>query len=240
MPAILFGDGRETIGSTTSPAERGGERLTSGGEKRGPKSGGVLPGAAVIVMGGALLGVLFNGLGLAGGWSWGVAWIGENPLEQLESVEDLATEQQDETTYGGYDQIDDPMAVGLGSDADLPQVQELDRPVQIGIDALKRLYDAGAVLVVDAREPEEYSAGHLAGALNLPFDEVSVEPERLTALEPGGRPIVAYCGGGTCEVSLSLAWDLIAAGHTRVVVYVGGYAEWAAAGYPVQTGAAAP
>jgi rhodanese-related sulfurtransferase len=210
-------------------------------EQHGDTSGGgILPGAAIILVAGALLGIGFNGVGLAGGWSWAIPWVGASPLEQLESVEDLATWDDGSAPYGGgYEQITDPMAVGLGAATDLPQVQELDRPVQIGIDALKRLYDAGAVVVVDAREPEEYAAGHIAGAINLPFDEVSVEPERLEGLDPGGRPIAAYCGGGTCEVSLSLAWDLLAVGHTRVVVYVGGYAEWAAAGHPVRTGDAA-
>jgi 3-mercaptopyruvate sulfurtransferase SseA len=71
----------------------------------------------------------------------------------------------------------------------------------------------------------------------MPFDEITAEPERMEQLDAGGRPIVVYCGGGTCEVSLSLAWELIAAGQSRVVVFMGGYAEWAEAGLQVVSGA---
>jgi rhodanese-related sulfurtransferase len=132
------------------------------------------------------------------------------------------------------------MAIGLGAGAaELPEIPLLDRPIQIEIDAVKQLFDAGAALIIDARDREEYLEGHITGALNLIFDEVTAEPERMENLDPGARPIVVYCSGGTCEVSLDLAWELIAAGQSRVVVYVGGFDEWAAAGYPVTRGESA-
>ncbi len=41
-----------------------------------------------------------------------------------------------------------------------------------------RLVDRGALLV-DVRDPEEYRAGHLAGAINIPLTEISTRQERL-------------------------------------------------------------
>jgi phage shock protein E len=43
-------------------------------------------------------------------------------------------------------------------------------------------------LVIDVRGPEEYAAGHITGALNVPADQV---PERLPLL-PRSRPVVTY------------------------------------------------
>ena len=139
----------------------------------------------------------------------------------------------------GYNQINDPMAVGaaVGS-AGLPEIPVLDRPIQIELQAVKALFDARNVVIVDSREPDEFAEGHIPGALSMPFDEVTSEPERLEGLDTGGRPIVVYCGGGACELSMSLAWELIYAGQSRVTVYMGGFPEWVEAGYPVESGSA--
>ena len=204
--------------------------------------GGVTGGIVSIILVGIVLGVGFNWLGLESRPAWGLAWIGEDPVESMPTLEGLAVVEDGapavETT-GGYAQNSDPMAVGsAGVVSGLPQIPDLDRPIQIQLDAVKQLFDAGAVVLVDAREPDEYAEGHIPGALNLPLDEVASEPERLENLDSAGRAIVTYCGRGTCELSLSLAWELIYAGKTKVTVYMGGFPEWVEAGYPVDAGAA--
>ena len=62
------------------------------------------------------------------------------------------------------------------------------------------------------------------------------EPERVKNLDPGGRPIVVYCGGGACELSINLSRVLIEGGKRRVLIYEAGYPEWESAGYPVAKG----
>ena len=69
------------------------------------------------------------------------------------------------------------------SEGDLPQIPDLDRPIQVQLADVKQLFDAGAVVLIDAREPEEYGEGHIPGALSMPYDEVSSEPERLESLD---------------------------------------------------------
>jgi rhodanese-related sulfurtransferase len=134
--------------------------------------------------------------------------------------------------------VSDPMAIGTEAPVagHVPDVPDLDRPIQVELRAVKQFFDQDAAVFVDAREPEEYAEGHIRGAILMPYDEVSAAPERIENLDTGGRPIIAYCGGGTCEVSINLAWDLIYGGHSKVLVYMGGYPEWAAAGYPVGRG----
>ncbi len=188
---------------------------------------GTVREVVTIVLVGIALGVGFNGLGLGSEASWGLPWIGEDRVASMPVLENL-------DPPAGYNDLTDPMAVGGGGD--LPQIPDLDRPIQIQLAAVKQLFDAGGVVLIDAREPEEYDEGHIPGALSMPYDEVSSEPERLEQLDAGGKAIAVYCGGGACELSLTLAWDLISAGQTKVVVFMGGYPEWAAAGYPVEPG----
>ena len=186
-------------------------------------------GVATILVVGVALGVAFNAFGLYPKPAWGLPWVGVDRVAELPKLDALPAT----APTRGYAANADPMAVGAASDG-APEIPDLDRPIQIDLAAVKQLYDAGQVFFVDAREHAEYAAGHIPGAVSLPYDDVASEPERLEHLETGGKPIVAYCGGGSCELSLSLAWDLINAGHSRVTVYMGGFPEWAAAGFPVE------
>jgi 3-mercaptopyruvate sulfurtransferase SseA len=126
-----------------------------------------------------------------------------------------------------------PGAAGAG----LPDVPDLGRPIAVDLDTVKRFVDAGAALIVDAREADEYAAGHIPGAVSLPYDATVTDPARLESLETRGLPIITYCGGGACELSLELAHELMLSGHRKVLVYMGGFPEWTAAGHPVETAA---
>lgn len=55
-----------------------------------------------------------------------------------------------------------------------------------------RLVEAGALLV-DVRTPEEFSAGHLEGAVNVPLAELE---RRVADLGDPSRSIVLYCRSG--------------------------------------------
>jgi rhodanese-related sulfurtransferase len=52
---------------------------------------------------------------------------------------------------------------------------------------------AGGALVVDVRTPGEYAAGHVPGAINVPFDQVAA---RVAELGPKDGAIVLYCRTG--------------------------------------------
>jgi rhodanese-related sulfurtransferase len=207
-------------------------------EPRPADSGGLTKGIVVIALTGLVLGLGYNYLGLQGQADWGISWMTDPAKYELETLE------FDETAANGAESAgapvpvsDDPMAPVAGYvDPGIPQIPDLDRPVFIQMPAVKKLFDADAALILDAREPEEFAEGHIPGALNLPFDEVITDPARLETLDPAGRAIVVYCGGGTCEVSQQLGFELIRVGHRKVVVFQGGYPEWQEAGYPTETG----
>ena len=60
---------------------------------------------------------------------------------------------------------------------------------------------------------------------------------RLEDFDPQGRPIIVYCGGGTCELSMNLGFALVNAGQKKVLVFMGGWPEWSTSGYPIAKGA---
>jgi rhodanese-related sulfurtransferase len=121
---------------------------------------------------------------------------------------------------------------------DVPTIPDVPGPLALELPTFKKLYDAGAALVVDAREAEEYAAGHIAGAVHLSYNDALAEPEKAKRLSHGGRPIVVYCSSATCHLARDLAGFLVESGQRRVLVYEGGWKDWSAAGYPTARGEA--
>lgn len=87
----------------------------------------------------------------------------------------------------------------------------------------ERLIAAGAALI-DTREPEEWNAGHLNGAVLLPPAEVASRVEEI--VPERDRQIVLYCAGGSR--SLRAARQLAQMGYQDVASMTGGIARWKA------------
>lgn len=131
-----------------------------------------------------------------------------------------------------------PVAVPAPAKVDLPVVPDLDQPIEVKLANVKKFFDAGAAVIVDAREAPEYAEGHIRGALSVPFDDVAAKPALLEPFKKLGRPIILYCSGGDCELSKDLARNMLAEGIRKVLVFTDGFPAWKAAGYPVETGPA--
>lgn len=87
----------------------------------------------------------------------------------------------------------------------------------------------GLVTVLDVRPEDEYAAGHLPGAVNVPLDRL----ERALARLPKRREIVAYCRGPYCLMSFEAVARLRKRGF-RARRLENGFPEWRAAGLPVE------
>jgi rhodanese-related sulfurtransferase len=120
----------------------------------------------------------------------------------------------------------------------LPFVPDLDQPIEVKLANVKKFFDAGAALFVDAREAAEYAEGHIAGALSVPFDDAVKNPALLEPFKRAGKPLILYCSGGDCELSKDLAKNMLADGIRKVLVFTDGLPAWKAAGYPMDAGAA--
>jgi rhodanese-related sulfurtransferase len=89
------------------------------------------------------------------------------------------------------------------------------------------------VLLLDVRTPEEYAAGHIPGAVNIPYDQVGT---RLSEI-PKSDEVVLYCRSGR-RAGLA-AETLAAAGYTRLAHLTGDMQGWSEAGLPVEMADAA-
>ncbi|RMF97915.1 MAG: rhodanese-like domain-containing protein [Gammaproteobacteria bacterium] len=105
----------------------------------------------------------------------------------------------------------------------------------ITVQALAERLDRGdAPLILDVRTPEEYAAGHIPGAVNIPHTELA---ERLAELGADrNREIVVHCRSGK---RAALAEGILRrAGFNRVRDLEGHFLGWSEAGLPIV--AAAP
>ena len=112
------------------------------------------------------------------------------------------------------------LAVPAFADSEAPSIA----PVELNA----RQASATALVVIDVRTPGEYAAGHIPGALNIPFDEVA---KRISTVDaPNG--VALYCMLGPRARKGEAA--LLDAGYTSVLHIEGGLAAWTAAGLPVE------
>jgi rhodanese-related sulfurtransferase len=101
---------------------------------------------------------------------------------------------------------------------------------EIGPAELHRMLAAKTVLLIDVREPDEFAAGHIADAVNLPLSSFS--PSNVP--DADGRTIVLQCAGGKRS---GTALDRCAAVKSAIETHLaGGIGAWAAAGYPIVRG----
>ncbi|HEX2450558.1 MAG TPA: MBL fold metallo-hydrolase [Gemmatimonadales bacterium] len=106
----------------------------------------------------------------------------------------------------------------------LTSALEVDR---VGVDALDT---DGRGVLVDVREPEEYIAGHVPGAINIPQADLASRLDEL----PREQPLLVICQLGMR--SLRAAQFLRQAGFTRVATVQGGTSAWFTAGRSMVTG----
>jgi thiosulfate/3-mercaptopyruvate sulfurtransferase len=99
--------------------------------------------------------------------------------------------------------------------------------------------DDSSVVIVDARTAEEYAAGHIPGAINIPFlanyapgaDGGLLPVDELSKLyiDAGVTPdkqVIVYCSTGVRSASnyFALRW----LGYPNARLYTGSWAEWSA------------
>lgn len=80
-------------------------------------------------------------------------------------------------------------------------------------------------IVVDARSPEAFQAGHIPGARSLPFDAAAKEIAGAVSNDRGSS-IVVYGEGARDDLGHRVARRLLAAGATDVKILSGGFQAW--------------
>lgn len=90
-----------------------------------------------------------------------------------------------------------------------------------GKELVAMMSDGRGIVIVDVREPELFSAGHIKGAINIPYD--TAKPRILKELAPADR-IVFVCHGGPMGDELGSL--LVKNGYQDVYNLKGGMKKW--------------
>jgi phage shock protein E len=102
------------------------------------------------------------------------------------------------------------------------------------VELFNRIETNNAPLIIDVRSADEFSVGHLPGALNVAHSEFVEYPAESVALLPTARDaeIVVHCVSGK---RAGIAMEIItSAGYTNVGHLIGDFSGWKAAGYPIE------
>ena len=90
-------------------------------------------------------------------------------------------------------------------------------------------------MIIDVREPGEYAAGYIPGAINIPRGVIEFKiwpyvgfPEKTNT----GKKLILYCkSSGRCSLATKTLQDL---GFTNVIAVDMKFADWIKAGYPLE------
>lgn len=100
----------------------------------------------------------------------------------------------------------------------------------INIDEAKNMLGKEGVVFLDVREPKEYKAGHVPGAVNLARG--LLEFKILKAVPDKNATVVLYCKTG--GRSALATYSLVRMGYKGVISMDGGWVAWSKKGYPVE------
>jgi len=110
-----------------------------------------------------------------------------------------------------------------------------EQPLELQLSEAYVHFQNRSALFIDARTSAEYNEGHIPQAVSLPLGSFDYQTPILVGL-PMDQMLITYCEGESCSESIDLAVHLNDVGFTEVCIYIGGWQQWQAAGYPVKEG----
>ena len=104
---------------------------------------------------------------------------------------------------------------------------------RISIAEAMKLYKSGQAVFVDVRSNEQYTIGHIKGALSIPGSQLI----RRFSEVPPRKTVITYCACSAEQSSGRAAADLMAHGVKNVFALKGGWSDWKSQGHPTAVGA---
>lgn len=127
-------------------------------------------------------------------------------------------------TAGGCNTV-----TGEDTDTVSPAAQVYDITVQKAFNLMQENAGNLDFIILDVRTPEEYSEGHIEGAINIDYYADDFE-NKLDELDKG-KTYLVYCRTGSRSASArDIMTDL---GFKNIYNMTGGISDWQSAGYPI-------
>jgi rhodanese-related sulfurtransferase len=95
-----------------------------------------------------------------------------------------------------------------------------------------KLFREGKATFIDVRSNEQFSFGHIKGAVSIPRSQIL---SRFSEVLPG-KTVITYCACGAEEASGNAAMTLLSHGVKNVFALKGGWKDWKGAGHPIAAG----
>ncbi len=105
----------------------------------------------------------------------------------------------------------------------------MDKPREVSLDDLEAARAGGEVALLDCREPAEYRAGHVPGALLIPLGQLVDKRDEI----PADGPVYVICQSGNRSLSGA---DLLRQMGIEAYSVAGGTGGWAASGREIVAG----
>jgi rhodanese-related sulfurtransferase len=105
----------------------------------------------------------------------------------------------------------------------------------ITLEEAEWLFSEEEALFIDSRPKAAFQAGHIMGAVNIPYEEYKREEALDLIFLPPEGTVVIYCDGSECNSSVELAKVLHQKGLLDIRIFFGGWVEWKKGGLPVSS-----
>lgn len=103
--------------------------------------------------------------------------------------------------------------------------------VTVSAEAFRTAIADPGVIVLDVRTPEEYAAGHIAGAVNVNFNDASFDAQ-LQSLDREAAYAIYCQSSNRSGQAVAKMREL---GFTTITELADGIVSWANAGYPIES-----
>ena len=117
-----------------------------------------------------------------------------------------------------------------------PPARTLRAAEFISLPQAAELWENGAAFFLDSRKPEDFAAGHIANAFNLPAASFETHFDEIASMLTPESRIVIYCDGTECELSHRVKERLREMSFANVQILFNGWTVWRDAGLPTEEG----
>lgn len=99
----------------------------------------------------------------------------------------------------------------------------------VTIEQLLTKMEEGSITLIDVRPQEEFTSGHIKGALSIPIESLKESMKRF----PQDKEIIAYCRGAFC-VFADEAVEFLKKNNFKATRLEEGFPEWKLKGLPIE------